>query len=54
MLVAFVAGLLLTDYTKIGKVEAGYGILFMIRGSVHPFAWILLRLLVPNFRKIVP
>ena len=53
MLIAFVAGLLLAHYTKLNKLEVGYGILFMVCGSAYLTAWIIMHLLVPKFRKIV-
>ena len=35
LLIAFVAGLLLAHYTKLDKIEVGYGILFMVCGSAY-------------------
>jgi ACS family hexuronate transporter-like MFS transporter len=53
ILIARAAGLLLKHYTALGKVEVGYGILFVICGSAYIIAWILMNLLVPKFKKIV-
>ena len=53
ILIARVAGLLLKHYTLLGKVEVGYGILFMACGSAYLSAWIIMHLLVPKFKKIV-
>jgi ACS family hexuronate transporter-like MFS transporter len=53
ILIARAAGLLLKHYTALGKVEVGYGILFVICGSAYITAWILMNLLVPKFKKIV-
>ena len=53
ILIARAAGVLLAHFTKLGKVEVGYGILFVICGSAYLVAWILLHLLVPKFKKIV-
>lgn len=53
MLIAFAAGLLLAHYTKLNKLEVGYGILFMVCGTAYLTAWIIMHLLVPKFRKIV-
>jgi MFS transporter, ACS family, hexuronate transporter len=53
MLIAFAAGLLLAHFTKLNKIELGYGILFMVCGSAYLIAWILMHLLVPRFKKIV-
>lgn len=53
ILIARAAGVLLAHFTKEGKVEVGYGILFVICGSAYITAWILMHLLVPKFKKIV-
>ncbi len=53
ILIARAAGLLLAHFTKLGKVEVGYGILFVVCGTAYLVAWILMHLLVPKFKKIV-
>jgi ACS family hexuronate transporter-like MFS transporter len=53
IIIARAAGVLLAHFTKLGKVEVGYGILFAICGSAYLTAWILMNLLVPKFKKIV-
>jgi ACS family hexuronate transporter-like MFS transporter len=53
ILIARAAGLLLKHYTLLGKVEVGYGILFVVCGSAYIIAWVIMHLLVPKFRKIV-
>jgi ACS family hexuronate transporter-like MFS transporter len=53
ILIARAAGLLLKHFTALGKVELGYGILFVVCGSAYITAWILMNLLVPKFKKIV-
>jgi ACS family hexuronate transporter-like MFS transporter len=53
ILIARAAGLLLKHYTALGKVEVGYGILFVVCGSAYLTAWVLMHLLVPKFKKIV-
>lgn len=53
ILIAWAAGQLLGHYTELGKVEIGYGILFVICGSAYLVAWTLMHLLVPKFKKIV-
>ncbi len=52
ILIAWAAGLLLKHFTALGKVELGYGIMFVICGSAYLTAWVLMHLLVPKFRKI--
>lgn len=52
ILIARVAGLVLSHFTAIGKVELGYGILFVVCGSAYLTAWIIMHLLVPKFKMI--
>ncbi len=52
ILIARAAGLLLEHFTAIGKVELGYGILFMVCGSAYLVAWLFMHLLVPKFKQI--
>ncbi len=52
MLVAFSAGRLLAHYTTLGKIEDGYGILFMVCGSAYIIAWVVMHLLVPKFALV--
>jgi ACS family hexuronate transporter-like MFS transporter len=37
----------------LGKVEIGYGILFVVCGTAYLTAWVVMHLLVPKFKKIV-
>ncbi|MCU0751136.1 MAG: hypothetical protein MUF13_16475, partial [Akkermansiaceae bacterium] len=53
ILIARAAGVLLAHFTELGKVEVGYGILFIICGSAHITAWTVMHFLVPKFKKIV-
>ena len=52
ILIARSAGLLLQHFTELGKVEVAYGILFMVCGSAYLFAWAIMQLLAPNFKKV--
>ncbi len=52
ILIARVAGLVLKHFTELGKVEVGYGILFVICGSAYLAAWLVMHLLVPRFKQI--
>ncbi|HEX5791542.1 MAG TPA: hypothetical protein VFY13_10320, partial [Luteolibacter sp.] len=52
LLIAAAAGWLLDHYKKIGHVETGYNILFIVCGSAYLVAWVTMHLLVPKFRKI--
>ncbi len=52
VLISRVAGLLLEHFTAAGKVELGYGLLFVICGSAYLVAWVLMHLLAPRFKQI--
>ena len=52
VLISRLAGLLLEHFTQIGRVQLGYGILFMVCGSAYLVAWLLMHLLVPRFKQI--
>jgi ACS family hexuronate transporter-like MFS transporter len=53
ILIAYAAGLLLQHFKDLGKIEVGYGIMFVICGLAYVTAWLLMHLLVPKFKKIV-
>jgi ACS family hexuronate transporter-like MFS transporter len=53
ILIARSAGLLFKHYTALGKVEVGYGIMFVICGLAYVSAWAIMHFLVPKFKKIV-
>ncbi|MEI9961090.1 MAG: hypothetical protein WDM76_08115 [Limisphaerales bacterium] len=53
ILIARLAGLLLSHYEALHKIHVGYGILFVVCGSAYIIAWVLMHLLVPKFKKIV-
>jgi ACS family hexuronate transporter-like MFS transporter len=53
ILIAYAAGLLLQHFKDLGKIEVGYGIMFVICGVAYITAWTLMHLLVPKFKKIV-
>ena len=52
ILIARAAGKVLQHFTALGKVEVGYGILFMICGSAYLTAWIIMHVLAPKFKQI--
>lgn len=52
ILIARAAGLLLAHYTTLGKIELGYGILFVVCGSAYLVAWVVMHLLVPKFQLV--
>ena len=39
-------------YTKIGKIETGYFIMFCICGAAYLLAWFIMHLLVPKMKKV--
>ncbi len=53
IVIARAAGVLLEHFTKLNKVEIGYGIMFVVCGLAYITAWVLMHLLVPKFKKIV-
>jgi len=52
ILISRVAGLLLQHFAAQGRIELGYGILFVICGSAYLVAWIVMSLLVPRFEQV--
>ena len=52
ILIARAAGLLLQHFTAQGKVELGYGILFIVCGSAYLAAWLVMHALAPRFSQI--
>lgn len=53
ILIAYLAGMMLQHYKDLGKIQVGYGIMFVICGLAYITAWVLMHLLVPKFKKIV-
>lgn len=53
ILIARAAGLLLSHFEALHKIQVGYGILFVVCGSAYIVAWVLMHLLVPKFKKII-
>nr|WP_315196884.1 MFS transporter [uncultured Flavobacterium sp.] len=39
-------------YTKIGKIETGYFIMFCICGGAYLLAWLIMHILVPKMKKV--
>lgn len=52
ILIAWAAGLLLKHFTELGKIELGYGILFIVCGLAYVLAWILMHFLVPKMKRV--
>jgi MFS transporter, ACS family, hexuronate transporter len=46
------AGLILKHYTALGKIELGYGILFIFCGIAYILAWIIMHFLVPTMKRV--
>lgn len=53
ILIARAAGKLLAHYTAEGRVEVGYGILFVICGTAYLVAWVIMHALAPRFKPVV-
>jgi ACS family hexuronate transporter-like MFS transporter len=52
ILIARAAGVMLAHYTALGKIEVGYGIMFVICGTAYIVAWVIMHLLVPKFSLV--
>jgi len=52
ILIASAAGLLLKHFAALGKIELGYGIMFIICGTAYVLAWLLMHILVPKYKQI--
>ena len=52
VLIAWIAGQLLSHYTALGKIQVGYYFLFMICGSIYLVAWVVMHLLAPKFKPV--
>jgi ACS family hexuronate transporter-like MFS transporter len=46
------AGQMLANYTAQGRIEVGYGIMFIICGVAYVLAWVAMHLLAPKFRLV--
>jgi len=53
ILIARAAGLLLSHFEALHKIEVGYSIMFVICGLAYLAAWLIMHLFVPKFQKIV-
>jgi ACS family hexuronate transporter-like MFS transporter len=45
-------GLILKHYTALGKIELGYGILFIFCGIAYILAWIIMHFFVPTMKRV--
>jgi MFS transporter, ACS family, hexuronate transporter len=52
IIVSQCAGLILKHYTTLGKIEQGYGILFIFCGITYLLAWIIMHFLVPKMKRV--
>jgi ACS family hexuronate transporter-like MFS transporter len=52
ILVAQAAGLLLKHFTVLGRIEAGYSMLFIYCGVAYVGAWIVMHFLVPSMKRV--
>jgi MFS transporter, ACS family, hexuronate transporter len=46
------AGLILKHYTALGKIELGYGILFIFCGIAYILAWVIMHFFVPTMKRV--
>jgi ACS family hexuronate transporter-like MFS transporter len=52
IIIAQSAGLILKHYTALGKIESGYGILFIFCGIAYILAWIIMHFFVPTMKRV--
>jgi ACS family hexuronate transporter-like MFS transporter len=52
ILISWAAGLLLAHFSAQGKIEVGYGVLFIVCGTAYIVAWVLMHVLAPRFRLV--
>ncbi|MEO8315128.1 MAG: MFS transporter [Pseudomonadota bacterium] len=52
MLVTYMAGELLARFAAQGRIEVGYGLMFMVCGSAYMLAWVAMHLLAPKFQLV--
>jgi ACS family hexuronate transporter-like MFS transporter len=52
ILIAQAAGLLLKHFTSLGKIEAGYGFMFIFCAVTYVAAWIVMHFLVPKMKRV--
>ena len=52
MLIAWAAGLLFKHFTNLGKIEAGYAIMFIVCGLAYVAAWLVMHFIVPRMKRV--
>ena len=52
IIVAQCAGLILKHYAALGKIQVGYGILFIFCGVAYILAWIVMHFFVPTMKRV--
>lgn len=52
LLISQTAGLLLQHFAALGKIEIGYGFLFIFCGIAYIAAWIVMHFLVPKLKRV--
>lgn len=52
LLISQTAGLLLQHFAALGKIEIGYGFLFIFCGIAYIAAWIIMHFLVPKLKRV--
>lgn len=52
ILIAWSAGLLLKHFAALEKIEAGYGIMFIVCGIAYLLAWLIMHFLVPKMKRV--
>lgn len=52
ILIAWMAGLLLKHFAALGKIELGYGIMFVVCGLAYLVAWTIINMLAPKMERV--
>ena len=52
ILIAQSAGLILKHFSALGKIQVGYGFLFIFCGVAYVAAWLIMHFLVPKLKRV--
>jgi len=52
ILIAWAAGLLLKHFAALEKIEAGYGLMFIVCGLAYIAAWLVMHLIIPKMKRV--
>jgi ACS family hexuronate transporter-like MFS transporter len=52
ILIAWAAGLLLKHFAALERIEAGYGLMFIVCGLAYITAWLVMHLIIPKMKRV--